>query len=437
MQQSNTQSNSRYAIVMIGVLFFIFGFVTWLNGTLIPFLKLACQLETDIEAFFVTFAFYMAYFFLAIPSSYILKGTGFKNGMALGLLVMAIGSLVFIPAANGRNFNLFLTGLFVQGAGLALLQTAVNPYISILGPIESAAKRISIMGICNKIAGMLSPIVLGALVLKNATAIESQVAAATTAAQKNALLDELAARVIPPYIIMAVILVLLAFLTKRSKLPDIEEAEDSAETDTKEKTSVFQFPHLVLGVLCLFLYVGAEVMAGDAIGTYGNAMGIPLDQTKYFTTFTLFAMLAGYVIGIFTIPKIISQQKALSISAVLGVVFTLCVFLTTGYTAITFIALLGLANALMWPAIFPLAIDGLGRFTKTGSALLIMGIAGGALLPLLYTSLKDKFGVSNQLSFLVCMLPAYLYILYYSVAGYKAGKRKKTVTKAKLATVAS
>ncbi|MBD0368241.1 MAG: sugar MFS transporter [Flavisolibacter sp.] len=437
MQQSHTHSNNRYAIIIIGVLFFVFGFVTWLNGTLIPFLKLACQLETDIEAFFVTFAFYMAYFFLAIPSSYILKRTGFKNGMALGLLVMAIGSLIFVPAANARSFYLFLTGLFVQGAGLALLQTAVNPYISIIGPIESAAKRISIMGICNKVAGMLSPVILGALVLKNATAIEKGITTTTDALQRNQLLNELASRVIPPYIIMAAVLLLLVFMIRKSKLPEIDESKEGAENETTDKTSVFQFPHLMLGVLCLFLYVGVEVMAGDAIGTYGKSMGMPLDQTKYFTTFTLFAMLAGYVAGIFTIPKIISQQRALSISAVLGVIFTICVFATTGYTAITFIALLGLANALMWPAIFPLAIDGLGRFTKIGSALLIMGIAGGALMPLLYSTLKDKVHLSNQMSFLVCMLPSYLYIIYYSVYGYRAGKRTIQSDTKKFATATS
>jgi glucose/galactose transporter len=423
MQKPTDENNNRYAIIIIGILFFTFGFITWLNGTLIPFLKLACQLKTDIEAFFVTFAFYMAYFFLAIPSSLILKRTGFKNGMALGLFVMSIGSIIFIPAANTRNFSLFLTGLFIQGSGLALLQTASNPYISIIGPIESAAKRISIMGICNKVAGMLSPILLGALVLKNATNIETSVNTATDETQKNVLLDQLASRVINPYIIMAVMLMLLAFMIKRSRLPEIEDKNDSVVDNTASaKSSVFQFPHLVLGVLCLFLYVGVEVMAGDAIGTYGKSMGMPLDETKYFTAFTLFAMLAGYVAGIFTIPKIISQQKALSISAILGIIFTICVFITTGYTAITFIALLGLANALMWPAIFPLSIAGLGKFTKIGSALLIMGIAGGALLPLLYTSLKDKAHASNQLSFLVCMLPCYLYILYYSVKGYKVGK---------------
>jgi MFS transporter, FHS family, L-fucose permease len=423
---NQTHKNNTYAIVIIGILFFVFGFVTWLNGTLIPFLKLACQLKNDTQAFFVTFAFYMAYFFLAIPSSFILKKTGFKNGMALGLFIMAIGSIIFIPAANSRSFALFLMGLFVQGAGLALLQTASNPYISIVGPIESAAKRISIMGICNKIAGMISPIVVGALVLKNATAIEEKIKKTTDVIVKNDLLNQLAGRVITPYIIMAIVLVLLAFMIKQSSLPEInvDQEDDITEQQVVAKTSVFAFPHLMLGVLCLFLYVGVEVMAGDAIGAYGRQLGMTLDETKYFTTYTLFAMLAGYVIGIFTIPKYVSQQKALAISAFLGIVLTICVFVTDGNTAIFCIALMGLANALMWPAIFPLAISGLGRFTKIGSALLIMGIAGGALIPLVYTTLKDNNILTNRSSFLVCMLPAYIYILYYAIKGYAAGKVK-------------
>lgn len=429
MTVSNNAGLYRTAIIIIGVLFFVFGFVTWLNGTLIPFLKLACQLENDIQAFFVTFAFYMAYFCLAIPASLILKKTGFKNGMSLGLLVMAIGSLIFIPAANARSFGLFLTGLFVQGTGLALLQTASNPYISIIGPIESAAKRISIMGICNKVAGMLSPLILGTLVLKNASSIEKEVNAATDAATKAHLLDQLAARVIGPYIIIAVVLVLLAFMIRKSSLPEIDTDREGSSPDATaiSKTSVFQFPHLMLGVLCLFLYVGVEVMAGDAIGAYGRELGMPLDETKYFTTFTLVSMLAGYIIGIITIPKFISQQNALAISAVTGVAFSICVFITKGYTAITFIALLGLSNALMWPAIFPLAINALGRFTKIGSALLIMGIAGGALIPLLYSTLKDKNIASNHVSFLLCMLPAYLYIFYYAIKGYATGSKKMPV----------
>lgn len=413
--------NNLYALFIMGILYFVFGFVTWLNGTLIPFLKLACELETDIQAFFVTFAFYMAYFFLAIPSSFILKKIGFKNGIVTGLIILAAGALIFIPAANSRSFGLFLTGLFVQGTGLALLQTAVNPYMSIIGPIESAAKRISIMGICNKVAGILSPVVLGVFVLKNAGSIQEQVNTTTDRVLKETLLNELASRVIGPYLIFTVIALLVAFIIKRSSLPEIDpEKEETTEQVPSNKTSVFQFPHLVLGVICLFLYVGVEVMAGDAIGIYGKELGMPLDQTKYFTAFTLGAMLTGYIAGIFTIPKYLSQEKALAISAVLGILFSVAVFFTSGYTAITFIALLGLANALMWPAIFPLAIKGLGRFTKTGSALLIMSIAGGALIPLLYTTLKDKNILSNHAAFLVCMLPAYLYILFYALKGHNA-----------------
>ena len=423
----NESQNRTYALVMIGMLFFIFGFVTWLNGTLIPFLKLSCQLETDTEAFFVTFAFYMAYFFLSVPASFVLKKTGFKGGMALGLFVMAIGSLVFIPAANARSFGLFLTGLFIQGAGLALLQTAVNPYVSILGPIESAAKRISIMGICNKIAGMLSPLVLSALVLKDATKIETDILATSDLIQKNILLDQLSQRVIMPYVVMAIVLIIVAILIKKSSLPEIEAEEAVDDTVLVKRTSVFQFPYLMLGVLCLFLYVGIEVLAGDAIGMYGKHMGMPLDQTKYFTSFTLSAMLVGYVIGIFTIPKYLSQQKALAISAVVGLIFSLGVFFSDGYVAITFIALLGLANALMWPAIFPLAIEGLGKFTKFGSAMLVMAIAGGAIFPILYAALRDHLHLSNELSFLLCALPAYLYILFYALKGNTIGKRKQLV----------
>ncbi|MBU6342628.1 MAG: sugar MFS transporter [Bacteroidetes bacterium] len=403
----------KYQIVIIGALFFIFGFVTWLNGSLIPFLKLACQLNT-LQALFVTFAFYISYFFLALPSSEILKRVGFKNGMALGLLVMSLGCLVFIPAAHERSFGLFLMGLFVQGMGLALLQTASNPYISILGPIESAAQRISIMGICNKVAGILSPIILSSIVLKGATAIEQQVAGITDPRELDRLLDELATRVIGPYVVMALVLAFLAFMIRRSALPEVDlDAESNQELEiTGHRTSVFQFSNLVLGVLAIFLYVGVEVMAGDGIGIYGKSLGFVLDQTKYFTSFTLTAMLAGYVLSIILIPKYITQQAMLRVSAIAGVALTILVYFNTGTTAVTCIALLGLANAVMWPAIFPLAIRGLGRFTQTGSALLIMGIAGGAVMPQIYGLLDRDLGY--QLAFLLVMIPGYLYILYYA-----------------------
>jgi len=423
MQQPTTRSNPNYLyqITIIGLLFFIFGFVTWLNGTLIPFLKLACELNTN-QALFVTFAFYISYFFLAIPSSQILKKTGFKNGMALGLVVMAFGCLIFIPAASLRAYPLFLTGLFVQGMGLALLQTASNPYISIIGPIESAAQRISIMGICNKVAGILSPLILSSIVLKNASAIETQINQATDAIVKTDLLNQLAGRVVTPYIIIAIVLGALALMIRRSALPEIdvtaEEPSDKPGLNLAAgRTSIWQFPHLLLGALALFFYVGAEVMAGDVIGIYGKSLGFSLDLTKYFTTFTLAAMLLGYVLSIVAIPKYISQQNFLKYSAILGVVLTILVYFTTGSTAVTFIALLGLANAVMWPAIFPLAINGLGKFTQIGSALLIMGIAGGAVLPQVYGLIEEPLGY--QAAFLISMLPCYLFIFYYAVKGYK------------------
>jgi FHS family L-fucose permease-like MFS transporter len=415
------------AIVIIGILFFVFGFVTWLNGTLIPFLKLACELHTDVQAFFVTSASYIAYFCLAIPSALILKKTGYKNGMALGLLVMAVGSLLFVPAASVRSFPFFLIALFVQFTGMALLQTASNPYITVVGPLESAAQRISIMGICNKAAGALSPLIVGAIVLKNATALEVQVHATTDAGQRAAILDQLAGRVIVPYVVMAGILVGLALMIKVSSLPEIhmdggkEAAAGDGVRSGKMKKSVLEFPHLLLGVICIFVYVGVEVLAGDGIGTFGKAMGMPLDQTKYFTTFTLVAMLVGYIVGIVTIPRYLSQSTALRICAILGLVFGLGILFSTGYVAITFIALLGLANSLMWPAIWPLALEGLGKFTKSGSALLIMGIVGGAIVPPLYGALKDNLHLQNNVAFCVCLFPCYVYILYYAFSGSKVG----------------
>lgn len=419
---STDQSSAGYktSIVIIGILFFIFGFVTWLNGTLIPFLKLACDLHSDAQALLVTFAFYMAYFFLAIPSSMILEKTGFKNGMSLGLAIMAAGALVFIPAAMSRSFPTFLTGLFVQGMGLSLLQTASNPYISVIGPLESAASRISIMGICNKVAGAISPLILGAIVLEGASKIESQIQSATDPAQRIQLLGDLSHRVILPYAVMAIVLILLAVMIRYSALPEIDTSGTEANTDGQGKKSILQFPHTLLGALCIFVYVGVEVMAGDVISLYGKAMGISLDEAKNFTSYTLWSMVAGYIVGILTIPKYIKQERALAVSAVVGVVFSSLAFATDGYLSIVFIALLGLANALMWPAIFPLGIDGLGAFTKIGSALLIMGIAGGALIPQLYARLAVSMGPPSAFFWIV--VPCYLYILYYAAKGHRAGR---------------
>lgn len=426
---SNQRNSYTLPMIIIGALFFIFGFVTWTNGSLIPYLKIACELETDLQSFLVATAFFIAYTVMAVPSSYVLRKTGYKRGMAIGLFIMAMGALLFIPAAKARDYNLFLIGLFVIGTGLALLQTASNPYVSIIGPIESAAKRISIMGICNKVAGILAGLIFGYIALKDADVLEARLRTMDAASRENTL-NELAGRVIEPYMIISGVLVLLAIAILFSSLPDIsdEGSEEEATAHTAAgKTSVFQFPHLLLGVLALFLYVGVEVMAGDTIISYGKSLNIEMANARFLSQGTLAFMLVGYVVGIFTIPKYLSQSKALMICAILGVVFTILAVVTDGYASVTFIALLGLANSLMWPAIFPLAIDNLGRFTKTGSALLIMAIAGGAILPLLYGGLAQQEGWNLQSAYII-MAPCYLYIFYFAMSGYKVGKQRSSAS---------
>ncbi len=415
-----TQPGASYgsAMVIIGTLFFIFGFVTWLNGPLIEFVKLAFDLDADWKAFMVTFAFYIAYFFLALPASSILKHTGMKRGMALGLLVMAVGSVVFGHFATARHYPAALAGLFTIGSGLALLQTAVNPYISIIGPLESAASRISIMGICNKLAGVLAPIVIGAVALRGLGEIQAQLAQGPDAATREALLNSFAAQIYWPYMSMAALLALLSVGILYSPLPDLRPELANASSGARQR-GLGGYPHLWLGAFCLFLYVGVEVLAGDAIGTYGRAHGLPADETKYFTSLTLAAMLVGYVAGIIAIPRWISQERALAVSAVTGIVFSIGALLTAGYASVIFVALLGLANALMWPAIFPLAIRGLGALTERGSALLIMGIAGGAVIPSAYAYLKDLYDF--QWVFVAITVPCYLYILYYALLGCRVG----------------
>ncbi|MDX1902786.1 MAG: sugar MFS transporter [Thermonemataceae bacterium] len=410
------KSTYTFPLIIIAIFFFIFGFVTWLNSVLIPYLKIACQLETNLQAYLVTFAFYLSYFVMALPSAWLLNKIGFRGGMSVGLLVMAVGALVFIPAAQSRLYELFLVGLFVQGAGLALLQTAVNPYVAVLGSPESAAQRISIMGIFNKVAGILSPIILGAIVFEDMEQIEKKLQILKNQ-EKILFLDNLASKVILPYATMAFVLLILALMIRFAKLPKVEE-ENKELSETTEHQNIWAYPQLVLGVFALFLYVGVEVIAGDTIIGYGVFWGYSQEEAKFFTSLTLGGMLLGYILAIFTIPRYISQQKSLAISAALGLIFSLLILLTKGLLSVLFVALLGLANSVMWPAIFPLAITNLGKFTKTGSAMLIMAIVGGALLSTLYALLSDIPSVGLQNAYFL-LIPSYLFIYYYATWGYK------------------
>lgn len=408
-------------MMIIGVLFFIFGFVTWLNGSLIPFLKVICDLN-EFQALFVTFAFYIAYTVMALPMSFVLERTGYKNGMAIGLGVMVVGSLVFIPAALSANFILFLVALFTLGTGLTILQTASNPYVVLIGPIESAAMRISIMGLINKGAGVLAPLLFTSLILADIPSLSSQVIASIDT-------KELASRLIMPYIIMAVVLSGLMALVKFSSIPELEfEKEDSYDKDT-----IFHFPRVVLGAVALFFYVGIEVIAGDTIGLYAQSLNV--ENATALTSYTMVFMVLGYLVGVAFIPKFLSQEKALMSSALVGILFLLGVAFSSstshqiseilwGWSSVptlpdtvTFVALLGFANALVWPTIWPLALEGLGKYTAQGSALLIMAIAGGAILPLIFGKVA-QISADMQSSYLVGIV-CYLFIFLYAIKWHK------------------
>ena len=415
------KTSSIIPLMMVAGLFFIFGFVTWLNGSLMPYLELVLSL-TPFQASFILFSFYIAVTVFALPSSWIIRKVGYKNGMAIGLGVMAFAAFLFIPAAKSHWFGLFLVAQFTMGAGQTLVQTAVNPYVVKMGPEESAARRISIMGILNKSAGIVAPIVFTALILGG-------MSGHTSTAPSLEEIDQLASNLVMPYIYMGLIIGAVALLVRFSSLPELNLSED--KEDKFPLREVFQFPSLVLGVIALFLYVGVEVIAGDTIGSYGRSIGF--SNFSILTSITMGCMVFGYILGILLIPRVISQQNMLMVSAILGVVLSLSIVFgnaeSTSISAlfsflnvpaipntIMCIALLGLANAIVWPAIWPLALSGLGKYTATGSALLIMAIAGGAVVPVLMGAAS---GLMDRQTAYVVMTPCYLFILFYAAKGHK------------------
>ena len=423
---SLTKRQTFISILIIGILFFIFGFVSWVNAILIPYFKIACEL-TNFQSYLVTFAFYISYFIMSVPSSYLLKKTGFKKGMMLGFWTMALGAFIFVPAAYTRTYEIFLLGLFTIGTGLSILQTAANPYITVLGPKERAAQRISIMGICNKGAGILAPIIFAAVILKATDTDLFKELAIMNEAAKNVALDELIHRVIIPYASVGSVLFALGLIVRYSPLPEINTELENAQVATAnaDKKSIFQFPHLVLGAIGIFLHVGTQVIAIDTIIGYANSMHINLMEAKVFPSYTLFATVCGYIFGIICIPKFISQVNVLRLFTLLGTIFTLLIIFANGQVnlfnhaadiSIWFVVLLGLANSLVWAGIWPLALDGLGRFTKTGASVMIMGLCGNAILPLVYGYFADLYNV--RYAYWV-LFPCYLYLVFYAFYGHK------------------
>lgn len=409
--------NLTFSMFVIGSLFFVFGFVTWLNNILIPYMRTSCELTTQVQGYLVTFAFYIAYFVMSIPSSLVLKKTGYSNGMALGLVVMAIGCMMFIPGAQMRSYPMFLLGLFLQGSGLSLLQTASNPYVTVIGPIESAARRMSIMGICNKLAGMIGILVLYNALFSGKEHLFESIKEMAPGPEKEAMLQQLSNGVIIPYLIMTAVLIALVLFIKTAHLPDIVEEEKKIDG---KKASIFSFPYLWLGILAIFFYVGAEVIAIDTLIPYGDYYGISTKVSHYFGVYALIALLVGYLCGILFVPKVVSQRKALIIQLFLSIALVVVALCTSGIFSIIAIICLSFAHAIMWPAIWPLAIHDLGDHTEFASALMVMAIVGGAAMPLIYGKIADA--VNPHIAYALLFV-CYAYILFFATVGCKIGDK--------------
>ncbi|AOX18857.1 glucose/galactose MFS transporter [Kozakia baliensis] len=397
------------ALAIAALIFFAMGFVTWLNGPLISFVRVAFSLN-DFNAFFVPMVFYFSYFLFSLPASIVAKRLGLKRGLSLSILVSALGVAMFGQFVAWRIYGGALTGLLTLGAGLSLMQVVINPLVSLLGPADRAAQRIAVMGISNKIAGILAPIVLATLVMHDLGSVALRAQNTADPVARDAILGSFVHALYAPYLGMAGILVLIAIVVALFPLPNLE-APPLPTSARQQSARVFK-PHLIFGFITMFLYVGSEVLAGDAIGTYGLGFGLPLDQTKFFTSLTLTGMLIGYIAGFLAIPRLLPQERYMELSCIAGCLLSILAFITHGYASVLCVALLGVANAMIMPTIFPIAIRGAGAHTALASALLVMSYSGGAVIPQIYVLLKPYFGF--QAMFALITLPTYLAIMLYA-----------------------
>jgi len=410
-QQSSRNGNTLFIpLLIVGILFFVIGFGVGISGFLTPFLKDALNLSVT-ESYLVTAAIFSAFVVFGVPAGWIIKKVGYKMSMLIAFFIMALGMILFVPSANMASFPIFLLALFIGGIGNTLLQASVNPYVTIIGPHESAASRMCFMGIMNKLAWWMGPVFLGLFL-----------------DLKNVQLSNVSF----PFYIVTGILVALGVAMYFAPLPEVKAAGEeecdssSASTYANGKTSIFQIPHLLLGVLALFLYVGVETLPmvsiiGFAKAIFGDGMANPEGYAKYVPI----GMFVGYILGVVMIPKIISQTNALKLFAVIGLIASLIVIFLPGEIGIYGLVAIGFANSIMWGSIWPLAIADLGKFTKTGASLLVMGIVGGAVLPLIFGFLIDFFKsrevstVNNYQSAYWIFIPSYAFILYYGINGNK------------------
>lgn len=413
------------SLAMVGCLFFVFGLVSWVNSILVPYFKVACDLQSGVQTYLVTFAFYIAYLVMTVPASFLLKKVGYKKGAMIGLFIMATGTLLFWPAALTRTYAMFLAALFVIGTSLAILQSVANPFVTIIGPHESAAKRISVMGICNKFAGIIAPLLFAAVVIRPEdkdimAAVESGLLAGPA---KEAALDEMIKGVIPPYLVLTVFLAVFAVIFFKSPIKDINPDKDNKSVEgTQDRSSVWAYPYLVLGVIALFCHLGSQQISIATIIEYAQSMGLDLDAAKVFPSYTLACILGGYLLGVISIPKYISQQKALVVCTITGLILSVLVLALPLKASIWCVVLLGIPNSLIYAGIWPLAIRGLGKWTTLGSSLLVMALCGNAILSLLYGLMTDY--MSLQASYWL-LIPCFVFMIYYAVWGYKVENWKR------------
>lgn len=397
------EKNFLLPIAIIGVMFFAIGFALGINSYLIPLLNKALQISSG-ESYLVLAATFSAFLIFGYPASLVIGKIGYKKTMALSFLMFAVGFYLFIPSAKMESLPLFLFASFISGMGNTFLQASVNPYITILGPIESAAKRMSIMGIANKLAWPIAPLFLALVIGKNVKDVQ--------------LVD-----INLPFYIIIGVFILLGVMSLMAPLPEVKAAgedEDSADDCpyAANKTSIWQFPHLLLGCLALFLYVGVETISLGTLVDYAQSLGLP--NAELYAWIAPVGMVIGYLCGAAFIPKYISQATALKICSYLAIFGSLMVVFSPADISIYFIAFMALGCSLMWPALWPLAMTDLGKFTKAGSSLLVIAIVGGALIPTLYGFLKDAFGAQN--AYWIC-IPCFLYILFYALKGHKVRTR--------------
>lgn len=410
-----------FSLVMLGALFFVFGLVSWVNSILIPYFKIACELKSGVQTYLVTFAFYIAYLVMTVPASFLLRRTGYKKGALIGLWIMALGALLFWPAALTRTYGLFLLALFTIGTALAILQSVANPFVTIIGPHESAARRISVMGICNKFAGIIAPLLFAAAVIRpeDKTVMDMVEAGLLEGMAKEAALDGMIRGVIVPYVVLAALLFIFGLLFYKSPVQDINPNSANGSSSEGDRSSIWKYPYLVLGVVALFCHLGSQQISVSTIIGYAQNMGMDLETAKVFPSYTLGCILLGYLLGVFFIPKYISQQKSLVVCTVTGLVLSVLVLVLPLKASIWSLVLLGVPNSLIYAGIWPLAIRGLGKWTSLGSSLLVMALCGNAVLPLLYGYVSDYIGL--QASYWL-LLPCFAYMVFYAVYGYKIEK---------------